>query len=147
MEWYIILFIVAAAVAGLIIGYLIKRHKDLVIDTSLLNEYDLQIKEKEEKLNNQKKSIEEKEKISQEESLSKTQQGGNTGGLNAFNTEFVTKMSEVMAMMNDTSDSRIALLTSLKPFMSKRRASQIDSAMRLMQITKLSGILKKPLGR
>nr|DAI57035.1 MAG TPA: intron associated endonuclease [Caudoviricetes sp.] len=52
MEWYIILFIVAAAVAGLIIGYLIKRHKDLVIDTSLLNEYDLQIKEKEEKLNN-----------------------------------------------------------------------------------------------
>ena len=47
MEWYIILFIVAAAVAGLIIGYLIKRHKDLVIDTSLLNEYDLQIKEKE----------------------------------------------------------------------------------------------------
>lgn len=52
MEWYIILFIVSAAVAGLIIGYLIKRHKDLVIDTSLLNEYDLQIKEKEEKLNN-----------------------------------------------------------------------------------------------
>ena len=52
MEWYIILFIVAAAVAGLIMGYLIKRHKDLVIDTSLLNEYDLQIKEKEEKLNN-----------------------------------------------------------------------------------------------
>lgn len=52
MEWYIILFIVAAAVAGLIIGYLIKRHKDLVIDTSLLNKYDLQIKEKEEKLNN-----------------------------------------------------------------------------------------------
>ena len=52
MEWYIILFIVAAAVVGLIIGYLIKRHKDLVIDTSLLNEYDLQIKEKEEKLNN-----------------------------------------------------------------------------------------------
>lgn len=52
MEWYIILFIVAAAVAGLIIGYLIKRHRDLVIDTSLLNEYDLQIKEKEEKLNN-----------------------------------------------------------------------------------------------
>lgn len=52
MEWYIILFIVAATVAGLIIGYLIKRHKDLVIDTSLLNEYDLQIKEKEEKLNN-----------------------------------------------------------------------------------------------
>ena len=52
MEWYIILFIAAAAVAGLIIGYLIKRHKDLVIDTSLLNEYDLQIKEKEEKLNN-----------------------------------------------------------------------------------------------
>ena len=52
MEWYIILFIAAAAVAGLIIGYLIKRHKDLVIDTSLLNEYNLQIKEKEEKLNN-----------------------------------------------------------------------------------------------
>ena len=52
MEWYIILFIVVAVVAGLIIGYLIKRHKDLVIDTSLLNEYDLQIKEKEEKLNN-----------------------------------------------------------------------------------------------
>lgn len=52
MKWYIILFIAAAAVAGLIIGYLIKRHKDLVIDTSLLNEYDLQIKEKEEKLNN-----------------------------------------------------------------------------------------------
>ena len=52
MECYIILFIVAAAVVGLIIGYLIKRHKDLVIDTSLLNEYDLQIKEKEEKLNN-----------------------------------------------------------------------------------------------
>lgn len=52
MEWYIILFIVAAAVVGLIIGYLIKRHKDLVIDTSLLNEYNLQIKEKEEKLNN-----------------------------------------------------------------------------------------------
>lgn len=52
MKWYIILFIVVAAVAGLIIGYLIKRHKDLVIDTSLLNEYDLQIKEKEEKLNN-----------------------------------------------------------------------------------------------
>lgn len=52
MEWYIILFIVAAAVAGLIIRYLIKRHKNLVIDTSLLNEYNLQIKEKEEKLNN-----------------------------------------------------------------------------------------------
>ena len=52
MEWYIILFIAAAAVAGLIIGYLIKRHKNLVIDTSLLNEYNLQIKEKEEKLNN-----------------------------------------------------------------------------------------------
>ena len=38
-------------------------------------------------------------------------------------------------------------VTSLKPFMKGRRASQIDSAMRLMQITKLSGILRKPLGR
>ena len=52
MDWYIILFIVTAAIAGLIIGYLIKKHKNLIIDTSLLNEYDLQIKEKEEKLNN-----------------------------------------------------------------------------------------------
>lgn len=51
MEWYIILLIAAAAVAGLIIGYLVKRHKDLIIDTSLLNEYNLQIEEKEEKLN------------------------------------------------------------------------------------------------
>lgn len=74
-------------------------------------------------------------------------QGGTAGALNGFNTEFISKISEVMAVMNDTNDSRITLLTSLKPFMKGRRASQIDSAMRLMQITKLSGILRKPLGR
>lgn len=70
MEWYIILFIAAAAVAGLIIGYLIKRHKNLVIDTSLLNEYNLQVKEKEEQLNtliqNINKSTKELENIKKE---------------------------------------------------------------------------------
>lgn len=70
MEWYIILLIAAAAVAGLTIGYSIKKHKDLTIDTSLLNEYNLQVKEKEEQLNtliqNINKSTKELENIKKE---------------------------------------------------------------------------------
>ncbi|MBR2743531.1 MAG: hypothetical protein IKD89_08070 [Clostridia bacterium] len=65
-------------------------------------------------------------------------------GQNAQNVELMTKMGEVMSAMNDTSDSRIALLSSLRPFMHSRRASRIDEAMRILQITKLSRLINKP---
>ena len=51
MIYYIICFIVAL-IGGIVIGYAAKKRKNLIIDNSLLKEYELQIKEKEKKLNN-----------------------------------------------------------------------------------------------
>jgi len=66
--------------------------------------------------------------------------------LSGIDPKMIMTIGEVMRAMNDKSDSRIALLESLKPFMRGRRASGIESAMRIMQITKLSGILSNPKG-
>ncbi|MBQ3378992.1 MAG: hypothetical protein IJG50_03900 [Clostridia bacterium] len=65
----------------------------------------------------------------------------------ASNAELMAKMSEIMSAMNDTRDSRMALLSSLRPFMSEKRARRIDEAMRLMQISKLSRFINRPKGR
>ncbi|MBQ1375378.1 MAG: hypothetical protein II705_00640 [Clostridia bacterium] len=63
------------------------------------------------------------------------------------NARLMAKMGEIMAAMNDRSDSRITLLQSLRPFMSPGRARRIDEAMRIMQITKLSRFLNGRGGR
>jgi len=51
-------------------------------------------------------------------------------------------MQNVMSMLNRTDDRRITLLNAIKPYMSPTRADGIDRAIRILKLTKLSGMLR-----
>ena len=44
--------------------------------------------------------------------------------------------------ISNTSDSRIDLLNALKPYMRRSRAVQVDNAIRILKLTKLTSVLK-----
>jgi len=61
--------------------------------------------------------------------------------------EIMGKMAQMMSVMNDRNDSRIVLLSALRPFLGASRAAHLDSAMKIMQISKVSRLLSGRRGR
>lgn len=54
----------------------------------------------------------------------------------------VSAFSRMLEQTTSASDPRISLLTSLKPYMSKRRSAKADQAIRLIQIAKMASLFK-----
>lgn len=63
--------------------------------------------------------------------------------INPQNMEYLMKLRTVIdEMENVGDDNRSRLLVSLKPYMRSNRQKSIDSAIRLLNLTKLSGLFK-----
>ena len=63
--------------------------------------------------------------------------------INPKNMEYIMKLRSVIdEMENVGDDDRSRLLLSLKPYMRNNRRNSIDSAIRLLNLTKLSGLFK-----
>lgn len=56
--------------------------------------------------------------------------------------QMMMRVKEIMDKVTDTDDPRIHLLTALRPYMRSKRASQMDKAIRMIQMTKITSILK-----
>lgn len=54
----------------------------------------------------------------------------------------LSSIQNIVSSMNDGSDSRINLLNALKPYMRKSRADNMDMAIRIIKLTKLTSLLK-----
>ena len=60
-----------------------------------------------------------------------------------INAESLLQMKNMISgLMNEADDPRINLLTSLRPYMRTERQQSIDSAVRILGLTKLSDFLK-----
>lgn len=69
-----------------------------------------------------------------------------SGGASADeeNLEYIMQMRDIMSKLaNDRHDPRSNLLMSLKPYMRTSRQKSIDSAVRLLNLTKLTGVMRK----
>ena len=56
--------------------------------------------------------------------------------------QMMMRVKDIMDRVNDTDDPRINLLTALRPYMRSNRASHMDRAIRMIQMTKITSILK-----
>ena len=56
--------------------------------------------------------------------------------------EMLSKVKSVMERMNSGPDPRINLLSALKPYMRRGRAAHMDKAIRMLQMTRMTSILK-----
>ena len=59
--------------------------------------------------------------------------------IDAFCPENIQRISQ---LMTDNSDPKINLLYALKPYMSSQRGQQIDNAIKMLRMTKLTGFFK-----
>lgn len=63
--------------------------------------------------------------------------------LGGENMEYLMQIKEIMNQLgNSRNDPRSNLLMSLKPYMRGTRQKSIDSAVRMLNLTKLTGLLK-----
>ncbi len=53
------------------------------------------------------------------------------------------KIKQVYEQINSGPDPRVSLLKALKPYMNHTRSAQLDTAVRLLGLTKMSGLLKE----
>lgn len=51
-------------------------------------------------------------------------------------------IQSVMSRINNSDDKRIRLLYALKPYMKNKRATDIDKAIKMLKISKISSLLK-----
>ena len=56
--------------------------------------------------------------------------------------QMMKKVKDIMDRVTAPDDPRINLLTALRPYMRSKRASQMDKAIRMIQMTKLTSVLK-----
>lgn len=63
--------------------------------------------------------------------------------VDANTLEYIMKMKNIVDEMSHGSDDRSNLLLSLRPYMREGRRKSIDNALRLMTLTKLSGVFGK----
>ncbi len=67
--------------------------------------------------------------------------GGGEG--KGIDTEYIDQMRRLAGMLDSGNDSRARLLQSLKPYMRDTRKRSIDTAIRLLNISKLAGLMRK----
>lgn len=63
-----------------------------------------------------------------------------------FDIESVMKIKNAYDKINAKPDPRVSLLSSLRPYMSPGRASQLDGIVRLLNLTKISDLVKEMKG-
>lgn len=66
----------------------------------------------------------------------------NSPVLNLETLEYISKIKNIVNDMGNTNDSRANLLLSLKPYMRGKRQQSIDSAIRLLNLSKFSELFK-----
>lgn len=76
--------------------------------------------------------------ISGSESMSAT----SPGGMNLENIEYIMRLKSLMEEMGNANDDRSNLLLSLRPYMRKERQQGIDQAIRILNLSKFSGLFK-----
>lgn len=72
--------------------------------------------------------------------------GGNMGGQNVLSPEglqFINQIRGMVNQMSNTNDNRSNLLRSLRPFVNTQRQQTIDRAIRIMNISRFSGLFGK----
>lgn len=69
---------------------------------------------------------------------------GGAGGMNMENLQYLMQMRDIASKLtNSHDDTRSNLLMSLKPYMRDNRKKSIDSAIRLLNISKLAGLFRR----
>lgn len=58
------------------------------------------------------------------------------------NMQYILKMKGIIDEMSHANDARSNLLMSLKPYMRDNRKQSIDNALKILSLTKLSGLFK-----
>ena len=53
------------------------------------------------------------------------------------------QLQKVLSGINNTPDPRVSLLKALKPYMNQNRSAQLDTAVKLLGLSKLSGLLRE----
>ncbi|MBQ8525481.1 MAG: hypothetical protein IJ460_02010 [Clostridia bacterium] len=56
--------------------------------------------------------------------------------------ELISNMQSLMSSADMSSDSRINLLNALRPYMRPERAQHMDTAVKILKLTKLTSVLK-----
>ena len=68
---------------------------------------------------------------------------GNSAGGQDNSLEYIMQMKDIMSkLVNNRDDPRSNLLMSLRPYMRNERRQSIDNAVRLLNLTKLSGLFR-----
>ena len=68
---------------------------------------------------------------------------GNSAGGQDNSLEYIMQMKDIMSkLVNNRDDPRSNLLMSLRPYMRNERRQSIDRAVRLLNLTKLSGLFR-----
>ena len=70
------------------------------------------------------------------------QDEGSSGISDRSAGEIASELQSVMSSINSASDSRINLLMALKPYMRTNRAENMDTAIKILKLTKLTSLLK-----
>ena len=60
-----------------------------------------------------------------------------------FREEDTVRLQKAISGINSTPDPRVSLLKALKPYMNPNRSAQVDTAVRLLGLTKMSGLLRE----
>ena len=69
--------------------------------------------------------------------------GGNSGGLDSGSLEYILQMKDLIGKLSTShNDPRSNLLMSLRPYMRTSRQSSIDSAVKLLNLSKLAMLFK-----
>ncbi len=72
---------------------------------------------------------------------------GNTptesAGSDGFDMASVMKIKSAYDKINSRPDPRVALLNSLRPFMNENRSGTIDSVVKILNLTKISQVVKE----
>ena len=72
-----------------------------------------------------------------------SESGASTGNpMDMIDPEIIFKIKKIYDGINTHDDPRTRLLLALKPYMNTRRMSGIDNALKILNITKISSILK-----
>ena len=67
----------------------------------------------------------------------------NTSAIDTTSIESIAQIKNIVEnLTNSSNDSRSSLLLSLKPYMRSSRQSSIDTAIKILNISKLSGLFK-----
>lgn len=75
-------------------------------------------------------------------SFSSENQSRDEGFHNDISSSGDDSIKSAIESISNASDSRIELLNALKPYMRTSRAAQVDNAIRILKLTKLTSLLK-----